>query len=103
MLGIVVATVIAEGLKYALLTYFAQRYVAYEIAPGPLRCQFYAAVAMFVVVEPLHRLVGVGSWFDLLSIIGVGALIYVLSLIALSDVFMLTAHSIFDDARERYS
>ena len=99
-LGVVVATVVAEGTKYVLLTYYARQYVTYEIVPDPLRYQFLAGAMMFVVVELLHRWARVGTWLDLLTLVGVGAIVYGIALMALSDVFMLTAQSILDDARE---
>jgi O-antigen/teichoic acid export membrane protein len=102
-LGVVIATVVAEGTKYVLLTYYARQYVTYEFVPDPLRYQFLAGAVMFVVVELLHGWVGVSSWLDLLALVGIGALVYGVALMALSDVFMLTARSILDDARERYS
>lgn len=101
-IGIVVATIVAEALKFACVTYFARQHVDYEILPTPVRHQFLAAVGMFVVVESLHRWWGVGSWFDLLAIVGVGAAVYGVALVSLSDVFMHTAKSILADARKQY-
>ena len=101
-IGIVLATIAAEATKYALLTYYARRLVTYRILPAPLRCQFLAGAAMFVVVELLHRWLGVGSWFELLAIVGLGAAVYGAALLALSDVFLLTARSILEDALDRY-
>lgn len=100
--GIVVATIVAEGVKFSWMTYLAKRYVEYEIFPTPVRCQLVAAIGMFVVVELLHRWMGVGSWFELLVIVGVGAAVYAVALVSLSDVFMYTAKSILADARKQY-
>lgn len=101
-IGVVIATVAAEGTKFALLTYFARQHVAYAIVPDLLRYQFLAAAGMFVVVAGLHRVVGVNSWFDLLVLVGLGAGVYGVALLALSDVFMIAARSIAADAREQY-
>ncbi|GAA0671456.1 oligosaccharide flippase family protein [Natronoarchaeum mannanilyticum] len=101
-LGVVVATVVAEVTSYVLLTYYARRHVRYAIFPDPLRYQFLAGLVMFAVVELLHRWIGVSSWFELLTIVSVGAAVYGIALIALSDVFLFTAKSILDDAIERY-
>lgn len=100
--GIVVATVVAEALKLSSMTYFARRHVEYEILPTPTRHQFVAAAGMFVVVEFLHRWVGVGSWFELLAVVGIGAVVYAVSLVAISDLFRHTAKSILADARKQY-
>ncbi|NHN58910.1 oligosaccharide flippase family protein [Halorussus sp. JP-T4] len=100
--GIVVATIIAEALKFSWMTYLARQHVKYEIFPTPVRYQFVAAIGMFVIVELLHRWWGVRSWFDLLAIVGAGAAIYAVVLILLSEIFMHTAKSILADAREQY-
>lgn len=100
--GIVVATIVAEGVKFSWMTYYARQYVEYEILPAPVRCQFLAAIGMFVVVEFVHRWWGVGSWFELLAIISLGGVVYAVALVSLSDVFMTTAKSILADARKQY-
>lgn len=100
--GIVVATIVAEFIKFSSMTYFAKQHVNYEIIPSPMRWQFVSAAVMFVVVELLHRTWGVRSWFELLFIVGVGAVVYALLLVSLSDVFMHTAKSILADARKQY-
>lgn len=102
-LGVVVATVVAEATNYLLLTYYARQHAAYEIVPGPLRYQFLAGGVMFVFVELLHQFFGVRSWIELLALVSTGAVVYGIVLIALSDIFMMTARSILNDAKERYS
>ena len=101
-IGVVIATVIAEAVKLVSMTYFARQHVKYDIFPNPVRYQFLAAIGMFVVVELLYRWWGVSSWFDLLAIVGIGAVIYGVALASLSDIFMHTAKSILADAREQY-
>jgi hypothetical protein len=44
----------------------------------------------------------VGSWVDLLVLVGIGGLLYVALLVSLSDIFMHTVRSILGDAREQY-
>jgi len=100
--GIVIATIVAEALKFSWVTYLARRHVTYEIFPTPVRHQFVAAIGMFAVVELLHRWLGVSSWFELLAIVGVGAVVYGTVLVSLSDIFMHTAKSILSDARKQY-
>lgn len=100
--GIVVATIVAEAVKFSLMTYIARQYVEYGIFPAPVRCQFLAGAGMFLVVELLHRWWGVGSWFELLTLVGVGAAVYGALLVSLSDIFMHTAKSILADARRQY-
>jgi len=101
LIGVVIATIVAEATNYVLLTYYARRHVAYDILPAPLRYQVLAAGIMFVVVELLHQIFGIGSWFDLLSIVGIGAAVYGAALVTMSDIFMLTARHILNDAKNR--
>jgi len=101
-IGIVIATIVAEGVKFSWMTYLARRHVAYEVLPSPVRYQFLAGAGMFLVVEAVHRWMGVSSWFDLLAIVGLGAVVYGAVLVSLSDMFMHTAKSILGDARQQY-
>jgi O-antigen/teichoic acid export membrane protein len=101
-LGVVIATVVAEGMKFALLTYFARQYTTYRTVPMPLRYQFLAGSIMFVTVDVLHQWLGVYSWVDLLALVAAGAVVYGAVLIGSSDTFMLTARRLLSDAIEQY-
>lgn len=102
MVGVVIATIIAEATKYVLLNCYARRYVSYSMFPEPVRHQFLAGVSMFFAVETLHRWWGVQSVIDLLGLVGTGAAVYGVLLVALSDIFRVTARGILLDAAERY-
>lgn len=100
--GIVVATVFAEATKYGLLNYYARQFATYELVPQPLRYQFLAGFAMFLVVEPLHGWWGIRSALDLAGLVGVGAVVYAAVLLVLSDLLFVTVRGILRDASERY-
>jgi O-antigen/teichoic acid export membrane protein len=102
IVGVVIATVIAETVKYVLLTLYTRQFVSYSIIPKPVRYQFFAGGAMFLAVEFLHRWWGVRSAIDLFALVGIGAIIYGLLLMALSEIFLVTARGILSDAAERY-
>lgn len=102
VLGVVVATVVASAVNYGLYTYVVRRNVEYEPLPEPLRAELLAGSGMFLVVELAHRVVGVASAYDLAVLAGLGAVVYGIGLLALSDVFAATARNVYIDARGRY-
>ncbi|MFB6176224.1 MAG: lipopolysaccharide biosynthesis protein [Halobaculum sp.] len=101
-IGVVIATVLVETLKYVLYTYFARQLTRYDMFPRPLVHQLSAGAVMFVVLDPVHGFVGVRSWVDLAGLIGLGGILYGLTLVLASDVFLATVRGILADARDRY-
>ncbi|UIP01056.1 polysaccharide biosynthesis C-terminal domain-containing protein [Halobaculum sp. CBA1158] len=101
-LGVVLATIVAEGTKLVLMTYYARREIPYNPFPPAIRYQVVAGVGMFLIIDLLHGFWGVSSWFELLGLVGVGAVLYGLFLVSLSDIFMDTARTIISDAQEQY-
>lgn len=102
ILGVVIGTVVASAINYGFYTYVVWQNVEYKLLPEPLRAELLAGLVMFLIVELVHRAVGVASVYDLAALVGLGAVVYGIGLIALSDVFVVTARNVYADARERY-
>ncbi len=94
-IGVVVATILAETLIYAVTAYVVKRQVSsVELAPRPLRAQVAIGVVMFLVVFALRQVVVVSSWFDLGVLVGVGAVTYVGLLVVVSREIRVTVGSV---------
>ncbi|WP_181687174.1 oligosaccharide flippase family protein [Halorhabdus salina] len=102
VIGVVAATIVAEGTKFGTMTAVARKEVAYDPLPRPVVYEAIAGGVMFIVVKMIHQWWGVASWFDLLALVGLGAVIYAVVLVSLSDIFMHTARQILSDARAQY-
>lgn len=97
-LGIVIATVCAEALQYILSFYYVQREATrFNPIPRPVQMQLVAGGVMFIAVELLSR-IGIGSWMELLFVVGSGGLVYGVVLLGISSGLRLTAKSIYRDA-----
>ncbi|MFD1571411.1 oligosaccharide flippase family protein [Halorubrum laminariae] len=98
-IGIVVATVLAESLKYIVSAGCVVRRVdGIDVVPTPLVMQVISGLTMFFVVKLLQRKMLIQSWLDLGTIIGAGALVYGISLFTISPGVRLTAKSVYRDA-----
>jgi O-antigen/teichoic acid export membrane protein len=106
-LGAVIGTVIAGGLRYAILAYRTRTLIdGVRLLPRPLIEQIVAGFVMFLAVEGLHSLLSIQSWVELLLLVGTGAAVYGLMLLAIStqlryiirevvkDVLTATRHSL---------
>lgn len=98
-IGVVVATVLAEFVRL-LLSARAATSLAPDIerVPRPLLEQVGSAAVMFAVVTAAHRLVRVRSWPDLVLLVGLGGVVYGLTMLAASGHFRNTIRSIYRDA-----
>jgi len=98
-IGVVVATVLAEFFRLLLSVWAATALApGIERLPRPLLEQVGSGTLMFAVVALAHRLVEVRSWPDLAVLVGLGAAIYGLTLLAVSGHFRNTIRSIYRDA-----
>lgn len=98
-IGVVIATVVAEGTKYAMAAFVVAREVAtVEFLPRTLLEQFGAGVVMAGAVVAAHQLIPVRSWLHLLVLVGLGAAVYVATVLAVSEALRLTTISILADA-----
>jgi O-antigen/teichoic acid export membrane protein len=98
-LGVVVATILAEGLRYlASMVAVRRRLKDVEVVPRALLEQALVGVVMFAVVEAAQQTVVVRSWVDLGLLVGVGAVTYGLVLLAVSPGLRFTVSSVYRDA-----
>lgn len=98
-LGVVVATVLAEGVKYLLTMLSVVRRVdGVTVIPRPLVMQIVAGVVMYVALEIVHARVSVSSWLDLAVLVGTGAIVYGIVLVLISPGVRVTIRSISEDA-----
>lgn len=99
VIGVVIATVIAEGLRYLLSAYGVHRLTdAVEYVPEPLRAQFLAAGGMFVGLSGVTQVLRMPTFLHVLLVVGIGAVIYALLLVVISQGVRLTAWGAIRDA-----
>ena len=97
--GVVVATVIAETVRYAGAAYYVSRLVdGVTFLPRTLFEQVVAGVAMFAVVELVSTYVGITSWVWLSLVVAVGAAVYGLVLVTISPQVRTTTRAVYQDA-----
>lgn len=99
-IGVVLATVIAEALRYLGLTLVVKRESPdVDLFPVELFKQFAAGGIMFVGVTTLHSVVPVRSWVDLAGLLVVGSGLYGVVLLIISRQLRLTIKSILSGSR----
>jgi len=99
-IGVVIATVVAETLRYLLSAYVVNRELpAVELVPRTLLEQVAAAVLMFVLVRPLIDIVAVDRWYHLLAVVAFGAAVYSVALFAISRKFRVTIEGVVRESR----
>lgn len=98
-IGIVVATVLAESVKYIMsVSCVVRRVDGIGVVPRPLVMQVISGLTMFFVVDLLQQKILIQSWLNLGSIIGIGVFVYGISLVTISPGVRLTAKSVYRDA-----
>lgn len=98
-IGVVVATVAAEALRYSILLVIVNQQIENaDLIPATLLEQLASAVMMAGIVFVVHQFVSVQSWVHLLVLLGVGGLAYATILVAISETLRQTAFSILRDA-----
>lgn len=100
--GVVLATVVAEALRYGAFHLFVRRETSARLVPRALLEQVAAGAVMFVAVEFVSRSVSVTSWRQLLVLVGFGAAVYFLVLTAISHHFRVTVRAVLEQARAEY-
>lgn len=99
-IGVVIATVIAETLRYLLSAYVVtQELPAVELLPRTLLEQVAAAIVMFGLVRPLVDIVTVDRWYHLLAVVAFGVAVYSVSLLAISQKLRVTIEGVVRESR----
>lgn len=97
-IGVVVATVIAESIRYVVSAAYVHRTLSgIDLVPKTLLEQFGAAAVMGVVVALVERLVTIQRWYHLIAVVLVGAVVYGLVLVVASRKLRVTIGGIVRD------
>jgi O-antigen/teichoic acid export membrane protein len=97
-IGVVIATVIAEGTRYGLFGTVLYQEKGISPVSRALLCQIFAGAIMFLVVKAAFEYLGVGSWIDLGIFLCIGGGIYFGVLTTIDSFFRQTFYAVFDDA-----
>lgn len=98
-LGVVVATVISEVLGYLARARIVRKLVpSITFVPRPLLDQIVAGAIMAVVIYGLRLLVPLARWPAVIGLVGVGAVVYGVTLITISRHFRETMIGVAKDA-----
>ncbi|WP_247002226.1 lipopolysaccharide biosynthesis protein [Halosolutus gelatinilyticus] len=99
-IGVVVATVIAETIRYVLSAHVIKRELPdVVLVPRTLLEQVAASVLMFVVVVSLVRAIAIDEWYVLLGVVAVGAAVYAAVLVAISRKLRVTIRGVVGSSR----
>ena len=99
-IGVIVATALSELFGYVIDAYFVRRSLpSMTLLPQPIIHQIESALLMGGGVYGLQILLSSNGWVVTLAIVGVGAAIYFLSLMILSEPFRVTVFGIINDTR----
>jgi O-antigen/teichoic acid export membrane protein len=95
--GVVIATIVAECIRYTLVVLSTRPVVGVGFVSGELLRQFAAGTVMFAAVTVIRPLVTTWSWLVLLSVVGFGAAVYFTVLVVFSHRLRVTARGILSD------
>ncbi|OYR63391.1 lipopolysaccharide biosynthesis protein [Halorubrum ezzemoulense] len=95
--GVVYATVVGVTCRYLLGALWVRRDLSVTLIPRPLVHQFAAAALMGGLLVAIRSLVGLGSWIAVIGSVAVGAVLYGITLISISEEFRQTACAITRD------
>jgi len=98
-IGVVIATVVAETARYVGAAYYVSQLVdGVSFLPRTLFEQVAAGLVMFATVEVVAAQVGITSWVWLSLVVGVGAAVYGLVVVTISQQLRITALAVYRDA-----
>ncbi|WP_363466223.1 lipopolysaccharide biosynthesis protein [Halogeometricum borinquense] len=90
-IGVVIATVIAEAVRYGFLAWYVKQSIpSVSLFPRSMAEQAASAVGMGVVVYGLRQTLAIDSWLILGVVLGAGAVAYTGILFSLSESFRVT-------------
>lgn len=99
IIGVIAATIISELVKYGITAYTVKQYLPeIQLVTRPFCHQLLAGGVMFAIVDRLHAFTGVSWWGELAFLVGVGALVYFVLLIKISEPFRVTIRGVVADA-----
>ncbi|MFC7166117.1 polysaccharide biosynthesis C-terminal domain-containing protein [Halospeciosus flavus] len=102
-IGIVAATVLTQAFSYTAQTLVVRRLANVEtVVTRPFLEQLGAGVAMGVVIWLAKRLYGLGEWYTVVALIGLGGVVYFVVLLAVSSYLRETVRGILEDFAATY-
>lgn len=85
-IGVAIATLIAEGIRYFSLLFVVKRQVSgVELFPRLLLEQLIAGALMFSIVSTVHQIIPIHSWLDLSFLLLIGFLTYCQGIVVISQ------------------
>lgn len=97
-IGVVIATILAETLRYVgLAVYLRRERSKFPLFPRAVIAQLLSGLLMAAVLTGLERTVRINSWLILASLVGSGAVVYFTVLFAVSRRFRETVFGTLDD------
>lgn len=96
-IGVVIATVVAEALRYLVLSSVVASRTDARLVPRLLLHQLFAGVLLFAVVTVARDHISVRSWVEFVFLLLLGGSVYFVALTGLSHHFRLTVRSIVDE------
>lgn len=97
--GVVVATVLAEFLRYLIMLWYVKQQTQARLVPRALLEQLAVGAVMALAVESTQQFITVQSWIDFGLLIGVGGLVYFGLLVVVSSHFRVTVEGVWQDLR----
>lgn len=95
--GVVYGTVVGVSSRYLLGALWVRRNLSINLIPRPLIHQLAAAALMGGSLVALRSIVGLGSWIAVIGTVGLGAVLYGVTLILASEEIRQTARAIIRD------
>ncbi|MFC6825501.1 lipopolysaccharide biosynthesis protein [Halopelagius fulvigenes] len=100
-LGAVLATIVAESIRYLLFFRLVRRETGAELLPRPLKEQLLAGALMFAVVKAAFEFaIAVKSWVHLGVLLAIGGAVYFGVLVVASHSFRVTLRAVYQNATE---
>lgn len=102
LLGVVVATVIAEAVRFVAYQFVARSVFGHPILTRPMAEQWVSAALMFVIVSTAGDAIApMGGWVDVGALLVLGGVTYFGALFTISSHFRTTTRSVFEDSLSR--
>jgi O-antigen/teichoic acid export membrane protein len=101
-LGVVLATIVAETVRYAYFHQVVSKAVTASLLPRAFFEQVAAGGVMFLAVELANGMVGLSNWQPILALVAFGGVVYFTTLTVISSHFRATAWGIADQILTEY-
>ncbi|MFA9416410.1 lipopolysaccharide biosynthesis protein [Natrinema sp. HArc-T2] len=93
--GVIAATLVSELLMFLVYQYICHDVFDQVVLPKPIGAQIVSGVIMFTLLTYVEKLLLLDTWVPVISLVGIGAIVYFTVLSIMSSHFRLTARSVF--------